>query len=69
MPNDNIDFIPANEALTKVQEVRYSMPKLLKELQIERTSSVFSKEILDQVEISKIFAQKKKNRAREKSRK
>lgn len=66
MPNDNIDFVPPDEALTEIQEVRYSLPKLLRELQIERTSSVFSMEILDQVEISKIFAQAK--RAREKAR-
>ena len=66
MPNDNIDFVPPDEALTKIQEVRYSLPKLLQELQIERTSSVYSMEILDQVEISKIFAQAK--RASEKAR-
>ena len=66
MPNDDIDYISPDVALTEIQEIRYSLPKLLRELQIERTSSVFSKEILDQVEISKIFAQKK--RAREKSR-
>ncbi|RKX35204.1 MAG: hypothetical protein DRP71_04475 [Verrucomicrobia bacterium] len=66
MSENDIDFASSDEELTKVQEVRYSLPKLLHELQVERTSSVFSKEILDQVEISKIFAQKK--RAREKAR-
>ena len=48
--------------MIEVQEVRYSLPQLLKELEIERTSSVFSKEILDQTEISKIFDQKKRAR-------
>jgi hypothetical protein len=67
MPDEDLEFVPPDESLTKIQEVRYSLPKLLRELQIERTSSVFSKEILDQVEISKIFVQKK--RAREKARK
>ena len=62
MPDDDIEFVPPDEALTKIQEVRYSLPKLLSELQVERTSSVFSKEILDQVEISKIFVQKKRAR-------
>jgi hypothetical protein len=66
MNDDDIEIIPPDIVLTEIQEVRYSLPKLLQELQIERTSSVFSKEILDQVEISKIFAQKK--RAREKAR-
>ena len=62
MNDDDIEFIPPDIALTEIQEVRYSLPKLLQELRIERTSSVFSKEILDQVEISKIFAQKKRAR-------
>ena len=39
MPDDDIEFVPPDEALTKIQEVRYSLPKLLRELQIERTSS------------------------------
>lgn len=52
------------ETLIEVQEVRYSLPQLLKELEVERTSSVFSKEILDQTEISKIFDQKKRDKGR-----
>jgi hypothetical protein len=66
MPDEDIESVSPDELLTKIQEVRYSLPKLLRELQIERTSSVFSKEILDQVEISKLFVQKK--RARDKAR-
>jgi len=65
MPDESIDPVPTDLTRTEIQEVRYSLPKLLQELQIERTSSVFAKEILDQVEISKIFIQKK--RAREKA--
>ncbi len=59
-PNPN----PGEETLIDVQEVRYSLPQLLKELEIERTSSVFAKEILDQTEISKIFDQKKRARGK-----
>ncbi|MEZ5278461.1 MAG: hypothetical protein R3F07_18910 [Opitutaceae bacterium] len=64
MKGDEDASLVINAALMEIQEVRYSLPELLKELESERTSSVFSKEILDQTEISKIFTQKK--RAREK---
>lgn len=47
-----------------LREVRYSLPQLLRELQLERTGSVFSKEILDQMEIAQIFATRRKKNAR-----
>ena len=40
-------------------EVRYSLPTLLREIQIERTAAAFAGEKLDQVEISKIYQKKK----------
>lgn len=49
-----------------IQEVRYSLPVMLRELQLERTQSYFAKEIIDQVEISKIFAQARRERAKRK---
>jgi len=39
----------------EIQEVRYSLPQMMRELQLERTLSHFAKEIIDQVEISKLF--------------
>jgi hypothetical protein len=48
----------------EIKEVRYSLPVMLRELQLERTQSYFAKEIIDQVEISKIFAQARKERAK-----
>jgi hypothetical protein len=38
-----------------VGEVRYSLPQLLKELEIERAAGSFAMEKLDQVEIGKLF--------------
>ena len=60
------DSDPSHEVniMIEVKEVRYSLPQLLKELEVERTSSVFSKEILDQTEISKIFDQTKRARGK-----
>ena len=61
--------IPAEEmekVSFEIQEVRYSLPMMLRELQIERTQSYFAKEIIDQVEINKIFAQARKTRAKRK---
>lgn len=42
-----------------VGEVRYSLPQMLKEIEIERASGSFATEKLDQLEIGKLF----KNRA------
>jgi len=47
-----------------VSEVRYSLPDMLKELQIERAASSFSMEKLDQVEIVKLFKTKAARRAK-----
>ncbi|MBL4576016.1 MAG: hypothetical protein JKY51_07960 [Opitutaceae bacterium] len=65
MPNDQVDYSPPKDN-TKLQGVKYSLPALLAELKIERTSSIFSKELLDQLEISKIFTERKKARERNK---
>jgi hypothetical protein len=50
----------------EIQEVRYSLPEMLRELHIERTHSFFAKEIIDQVEINKIFAEARARRAKTK---
>ncbi len=47
-----------------IREVRYSLPQLLRELRLERTGSLFAKEILDQMEISQIFTTRRKKNAR-----
>jgi hypothetical protein len=47
-----------------LREVRYSLPRLLRELQFERTGSIFAKEILDQKEISQIFTTRRKKHAK-----
>jgi hypothetical protein len=49
-----------------LREVRYPLPQLIRELQLERTGSVFSREILDQMEIAQIFATRRKKNARRK---
>lgn len=55
---------PGQSAIT---EVRYSLPDLLRELQVERAASSFSMEKLDQTEIGKLF--KTKAPRRDKSKK
>ena len=47
-----------------INEVRYSLPDLLAELQLERTTGAFSQEKLHQVEIGKLFQNRKKRRAK-----
>jgi hypothetical protein len=46
-----------------ISEVRYSLPELLREVQLERNAAVFSMEKLDRAEISKIFQKPRPRRA------
>lgn len=48
--------------------VRYSLPQLLREVQLERNTPAFAMEKLEQVEITKVF-QKNRTRRAIKSRK
>lgn len=43
-----------------IQEVKYSLRDILKEVEAERRSSDFSREAVDQEEISKLFERKRK---------
>ena len=56
---------PAPEADPNLalREVRYPLPQLLRELQLERTGSTFAREILDQMEIAQIFTTRRKRHA------
>lgn len=47
--------LPPARTLTPLAEVRYSLPQLLKELEIERASDSFAMAKLDQAEIGKLF--------------
>lgn len=52
-PNDTKPAVTA--PLSGISEVRYSLPDLLREVQLERNAAVFAMEKLDRTEISKIF--------------
>ena len=56
-------LFPQSEGIES-QDNRYSLPEMLLELKNERATSYFSKEILDQLEISKIFEGKRIARAK-----
>ena len=51
--------VPAGTALV---EVRYSLPELLREVEVERNAPAFAMEKLDQVEITKLFSKGKTRR-------
>jgi hypothetical protein len=55
---------PPSAPATGIVEVRYSLPELLAELQLERTTGAFSQEKLHQVEIGKLFQNRKKHRGK-----
>jgi hypothetical protein len=46
-----------------VAEVRYSLPELLRDLQLERSAAVYTTEKLDQTEIAKLFRKNRPRRA------
>ena len=41
--------------ISTIGEVRYSLPQLLQELEVERAAGSFAMEKIDQVEITKLF--------------
>lgn len=57
------DPAPAPDAPV-IREVRYSLPELLAELRLERTTGSFSQEKLHQVEIGKLFQNRRKRRGK-----
>ena len=57
-PDPAASFTPA------VQEVRYSLPALLAELRLDRSSGYFAQEKLSQVEIGTLFTSPSKRRAK-----
>lgn len=48
----------------RLREVRYSLPRLMEELQLERSTSNFAKEILDQMAITQVFRSRSPRHAR-----
>jgi hypothetical protein len=52
----------ANAAMP-LAEVRYSLPELLRDVKLDRSSSLFSMEKLDQDTISRLFEQHQNRRA------
>jgi hypothetical protein len=44
-----------------VGEVRYSLPELLREIEVERRESSFAMETIEQVEIQKMFANRRRH--------
>ena len=65
MPDPIASPSEASVRLPQVSEVRYSLAELLREIEVERRESSFSMETLDQVEIQKMFANRRR-RARDK---
>ena len=50
----------------QISEVRYSLTDMLREIELERRESSFSMETLDQVEIQKMFANRRRRNGRHK---
>lgn len=54
---------PPSKPAAALTEVRYSLPELLREVEVERNAPAFAMEKLDQVEIAKLFTKGKTRRA------
>lgn len=65
-PNQPLSDAAPDLSSMQLAEVRYSLPQMLAELKLERTSGVFAMEKLDQNEIGKLFKAKASRRAKPK---
>jgi hypothetical protein len=54
---------PESDPPTPFAEVKYSLPELLRDVKLDRSSSLFSMEKLDQDTISQLFEQHNAHRA------
>ncbi len=57
---------PTHPAGPLISEVRYSLPDLLREIELDRRESALGMDTLDQVEIKKLFADRRQRHARRK---
>lgn len=53
---------PESDSKSPFDSVKYSLPELLRDVKLDRTSSLFSMEKLDQDTISRLFEQRKARR-------
>jgi hypothetical protein len=60
------DPAPESAPRPQIGEVRYSLAEMLREIEVERRESSFSMETLDQLEIKKMFASRRRKDARNK---
>jgi len=57
---------PAPVQRPLIGEIRYSLAEMLQEIEVERRESSFAMETLDQLEIKKMFANRRRRNARNK---
>lgn len=55
---------PAHRFTHQLHELRYSLPELIAELELERNAGSFAMEKLNQAEIGKMFQNKRKRRVK-----
>jgi hypothetical protein len=65
MPDRDPEKKPAPTAPV-IHEVRYSLPEMMGEIELERSESAIGMETLDQTEIRELFAKNKRRHARDK---
>jgi hypothetical protein len=55
---------PEEDSASPFAEVRYSLPELLRDVKVDRSSSLFSMEKLDQDTISRLYEQHNSRRGK-----
>jgi hypothetical protein len=63
MPDPHPTAPAASAQSPQISEVRYSLMEILREIELERRESSFAMETLDQVEIQKMFASRRRRDA------
>jgi hypothetical protein len=62
-PKEETPADPGQDSNSPFAEVKYSLPELLGDVKLDRSSSLFSMEKLDQDTISRLFEQNNARRA------
>ena len=60
------DPVPAQPQRPQIGEIRYSLAEMLQEIEVERRESSFAMETLDQLEIKKMLANRRRRNVRDK---
>lgn len=64
LPDPTPESTPPLSAVPQISEIRYPLPDMLREIELDRKESALGRDTLDQVEIKKLFANRRQHHGR-----